>query len=332
MIDVTIVLLNWNSRPVVLDAAASALAQKGVAVELIIVDNGSEDGSLGELKQRFPQATFVEMGFNSGFTGGMNAGTDAARGEFVLWQNADLVLAEDYCARAAAAMRADKALGAVGGLVKRLVDGRRTEEFDACGYTLSALHRAAFIGDRAKARDVVGVSGSCPIFRRSALDALRAIVGYVLDPWYFTYGEDIDVMLRLNLAGWRVRYLPDLHAWHVRSGSTVATSRFYEKPSITQVHHFKNRIATIIKTYPSPVLLRRLPLIAAAEAGLSVYFLFRNRPGNVLNWSRAWREVWRERERLLRDRAALRKATTAGSVARLLRLLRGDAIRARHDD
>src|SRR6266849_5412410 len=125
MIDVSIVVLNWNSYPVVLDAAASALAQTGVRVELLVVDNGSGDGSLEELKRRYPQARFIEMGFNSGFTGGMNAGTDAARGEFVLWQNADLVLAPDYCSRALAAMRADPAIGGAGGLVRRLVDGRR---------------------------------------------------------------------------------------------------------------------------------------------------------------------------------------------------------------
>jgi len=323
MIDVSIVLLNWNSQPVVLDAAASAIAQAGVTVELVVVDNGSQDGSLEESKRRFPQARFVEMGFNSGFTGGMNAGTDAARGEFVLWQNADLVLAEDYCARAVAAMRSDKTLGAVGGLVQRLVDGHRTDEFDACGYTLSPLHRAAFIGDRTKGRDVVGISGSCPIFRRTALEALCATVGYVLDPWYFTYGEDIDVMLRLNLAAWRVRYLPELRAWHVRSGSTVVASRFYEKPDATQVRHFKNRIATIIKTYPPSLLLLRLLALTAGEIALPAYLLLRRRPRSVRNWFQGWREVWRERRRLMRDRAALQSSTTVERVRTLRRLLRG---------
>ena len=323
MIDVSIVLLNWNSHPVVLDAAASALAQGGVSVELLIVDNGSADGSLEELKRRYPQVRFIEMGFNSGFTGGMNAGTDAARGEFVLWQNADLVLAADYCTVAAAAMRADHTLGATGGLVQRLVNGRPTEEFDACGYTIAPMHRTAFVNDRWMAQDVVGVSGSCPIFRRSALESLRTTVGYVLDPWYFTYGEDIDVMLRLNLAGWRVRYLPQLRAWHVRSGSTAVASRFFEKSDATQVRHFKNRIATIIKTYPRSLLLRRLPVLAAGEIALPAYLLLRGRPRSVRNWFRGWSEVWLERQRLLRDRAALLEQTTADRVRRLCQLLRG---------
>lgn len=323
MIDVTIVVLNWNSHPIVLDAAASALAQTGVTVELIVVDNGSQDGSLDELKHLSPQARFIEMGFNSGFTGGMNTGTDAAQGEFVLWQNADLVLAHDYCARAVAAMRGDPTLGAAGGLVRRLVNGRRTEEFDACGYTLGLLHRAAFVRDRGTAQDVIGVSGSCPIFRRSALEALRETVGYVLDPWYFTYGEDIDLMLRLNLAGWRVRYLPDLQAWHVRSGSTVATSRFYEKPDATQVRHFKNRIATIIKTYPVSLLLRRLPMLAATEIALPAYLLVRGRSRSARNWIQGWREVWRERQRLLRDRSTLQRGAKVERLRRLRGLLRG---------
>ncbi len=322
MIDVSIVILNWNSHPVVLDAAASALAQTDVSVEVLIVDNGSEDGSLEELKRRYQHVRFVEMGFNSGFTGGMNAGTDAARGEFVLWQNADLVLATDYCARAVAAMRVDHTLGAAGGLVQRLVNGRPTEEFDACGYTVAPMHRAAFVRDRGTAQDVVGVSGSCPIFRRAALESLRATVGYVLDPWYFTYGEDIDVMLRLNLAGWRVRYLPALRAWHVRSASTAVASRFYEKPDATQVRHFKNRIATIIKTYPRSLLLQRFPMLAAGEIALPAYLLLRGRPHSVRNWLQGWWEVWRERRRLLRDRAALLADTTTDRIRRLGRLLR----------
>jgi GT2 family glycosyltransferase len=318
-IDVSIVLLNWNSRPLVFDAAASALAQRQVRIELIIVDNGSTDGSLTELRTRFPQARFVEIGFNSGFTGGMNAGTQAAQGEFVVWQNADLVLGSDYCARAVAIMKASPDVGAAGGLVRRLVDGKQTETFDAAGYTLRPNHRPRFLPIEIE-QDVMGVSGSCPIFRRTALDAIAAPVGYVLDPWYFTYGEDIDVMLRLNLAGWRVRYVPQMTAWHVRSASTAPASRFYEKPSVTQVHHFKNRLATIIKSIPRPALLRRIPVLLATEVLLPFYLLMR-RPSSLWNWAKAWRQVWGERSRLFHDRAAIRAHSSRSHVHRLSRLL-----------
>lgn len=317
MIDVSIVLLNWNSMPIVLDAAASAVAQRDISVELVVVDNGSTDLSLRQLQQRFPSARYIEMGYNSGFTGGMNAGTDVARGEFVLWQNADLVLAEDYCTRGIAAMRADPGIGAVGGTVHRLVEGRRTAEFDASGYTISAAHRTVFVR---RGGEVVGVSGSCPLFRRKALDAIRATVGYVLDPTYFTYGEDIDVMLRLNLAGWRVVHIPEMSAWHVRSGSTAPRSRFYEKPDVTQVHHLRNRLATIVKTWPRQVLLRRLPALAAIECALPFYLLIR-RPRSLRNWFVAWRGLWRDRARLLRDRARIQTAATPAAIYRLRRLL-----------
>ncbi|MDP3938140.1 MAG: glycosyltransferase family 2 protein [Deltaproteobacteria bacterium] len=320
MIDVSIVLLNWNSSAVVLDAAASALAQKGTSVELLIVDNGSKDGSLEELKRRFPDARFLEMGFNSGFTGGMNVGTDEAHGEFVLWQNADLILSEDYCTRAVAAMRAESALGAVGGSVYLLIDGSRTSVVDACGYTLSATHRTVLL-PTTREMDVVGVSGSCPVFRRKALEDLRATAGYVLDPWYFTYGEDVDVMLRLNLAGWRVRFVPDMHAWHVRSASTKPRSRFYEKPDATQVHHLKNRLATIIKTLPMSLIWRRIATLVATELLIPGYLLLR-RPRSLVNWAAAWCLIWKERGRLLRDRAAIQGATAGSSVARLSALLR----------
>jgi hypothetical protein len=321
VIDVTIVLLNWNSYPVVLDAAASALGQRDVRVELIVVDNGSSDGSLAELRRRFPQARYVEMGYNSGFTGGMNAGTDAAQGEFVLWQNADLVLKDDYCGRGVAAMRADRSIGCSGGTVYRLIAGRRTNEFDACGYTLSAAHRTVF---RRSGGEVVGVSGSCPLFRRTALEAIRGPVGYVLDPTYFTYGEDIDVMLRLNLGGWKVVHIPEMTAWHVRSGSTAPHSRFYEKPDVTQVHHLRNRLATIVKTWPRSVLIRRLPALVLIEGALPFYLLLR-RPRSLKNWFAAWLALWGNRARLLRDRARIQAMATPAAIARLRGLLQRPA-------
>jgi GT2 family glycosyltransferase len=303
----------------VLEAAASALAQRDVSVELIIVDNGSTDGSLQELKSRFPNARYIEMGFNSGFTGGMNAGTTAAHGDFVLWQNADLILADDYCSRAIAIMRAEPDVGGAGGLVLRLIDGKASDTFDAAGYTLRPSHRPRFLPIEIE-QDVMGVSGSCPIFRRTALEAIAAPVGYVLDPWYFTYGEDIDVMLRLNLAGWRVRYTPLMKAWHVRSASTAPASRFYEKPNVTQVHHFKNRVATIIKAIPRGALIRRIPALLATELLLPFYLLMR-RPSSLLNLAKAWRQVWSERRRLFRDRAAIRLGSSTRHMNRLSRLL-----------
>lgn len=316
---VSVVLLNWNSLPVVLDAADSAIRQRGVEVELIIVDNGSQDGSLAVLRKRFLKARFIEMGFNSGFTGGMNAGTEAGRHPFVLWQNADLILSPDYCARAVRAMSSDDSLGAVGGAVYQLVDGERTARLDQAGFTVSVTHRARFL-KISQARDVVGVGGSCPILRRAALESIRAPVGYLLDPWYFASFEDIDAMLRLNLAGWKVRYIPEMLAWHIGSASTVPRSRFYQKPDAFQVHHLKNRVATIIKSLPRAVLLRRLPPLLFTEIATPLYLLLRH-PGSILNWIAAWREVWRARKRLLRDRMAIQASASPRAIARLQMLL-----------
>lgn len=319
VIGVSVVLLNWKSWPVVLDAADSAVTQRGVEVELIIVDNGSQDGSLAALRKRFRRARFVELGFNSGFTGGMNAGTEAARHPFVLWQNADLLLSQDYCAQGVHAMTSDQTIGCVGGTVYRLVDGKRTTELDQAGFTVSPTHRARFLRV-SRSRDVVGVGGSSPLFRRAALDSIQTPVGYILDPWFFASYEDTDAMLRLNLAGWKVRYIPDMLAWHVGSGSTVPHSRFYEKPDAFQVHHLKNRVASIIKSLPHPVLLRRLPLLLVTEIATPVYLALR-RPRSILNWIAAWREVWRARKRLLRDRVAIQGSASPRAITDLRMLL-----------
>jgi len=326
---VSIVLLNWRSYPIILEAAETAAAQLDVEVELIIVDNDSNDGSLPELKRRFPQARFVEMGVNAGFAAGMNAGVAVATGEFVLLQNADLVLALDHCALAVAAMRKDPSLGAAGGKVNRLVDGRRSDTLDGCGYMLDGRFRGVKVQpDRGGI--VMGVSGTSPFLRATAIADVSRPVGYLFDPWYFAYFEDIDLMLRLNLAGWRVRYVPELRAWHLRSHSTGGSTRFYARTGWTLQHTLKNRLATIVKDCPRALLWRLGPSLVITELLLPFYLLLR-RPSGLPVLARAWRIAWNDRKRLLAERGAIqRQAVEKQAVSRFDALV-GSASKALTD-
>lgn len=316
---VSIVILNWRSYPIVMDAAQSALAQRGVNVELIVVDNGSRDGSIPELRLRFPAARIIELGNNSGFPNGMNTGITAATGEYVLLQNADLVLDENYCAFGLSVMSSIDRVGAVGGLVQRLVKGERTDTLDACGYTLSSSFRARLL-DQEQRGEVVGVSGSCPLFSAAALRDAERPVGYALDPWYFSSFEDIDLMLRINLAGWAVYYEPTMRAWHVRSGSTVTASRFYGKPVPLVRHHMKNRLATVIKNVPAAQLRTWLGAILT-EIGIPVYLLWK-RPAALKAWIGAWWSIAREATRLMSDRRRILRNAAPELQERLFRLIR----------
>lgn len=317
---VSIVLLNWNSAPLIYDAAASAVAQQGIAADLVIVDNGSQDDSLQQLKRTHPDATFIELGHNTGFAAGMNAGIAAVRTEFALLQNADLLLAPDHCATALAALRADAGLGAVGGLVQRLEGGERTAKLDECGYLLARSFKVSFV-DPVAGRDVMGIPGCSACVRMDALRDVARIAGYVFDPWYFTYFEDIDLMLRLNLAGWRVRYLPDVRSWHVRSASIGGPMRFHRRPVAAMRTNLRNRVATFIKSCPRNQLWRLLPPAAAWHAAVPPYLLA-TRPSALGVVGSAWRDVWRERRRLLADRRRIMAAATPESLARFAQLIR----------
>jgi len=318
---VSVVILNWRSYPIVMDAAQSALRQRAVNVELIVVDNGSDDESIPQLRSRFPEARIIELGHNSGFPHGMNTGIKVATGEYILLQNADLVLDENYCAFGIGVMSSIDRVGAVGGLVQRLAKGERTDTLDACGYTLSRTFRAQLL-DHNRGGEVVGVSGSCPLFSAEALRDVERPVGYALDPWYFSSFEDIDLMLRFNLAGWAVHYAPEMRAWHVRSGSTVAASRFYEKPVPLVRHHIKNRLATILKNIPA-IQLRTWLGVIVTEVAIPFYLL-RKRPSTLKAWIGAWWSIGLEAPRLLRDRMRiLRKGGPfQGRLFRLIRMTR----------
>src|ERR1041384_1279079 len=87
--DVSVVIVTWNGRQHLDTCLASVEAQRGVAVETIVVDNGSTDGTADYVRARFPRVTLVRLEENRGFAGGNNAGVRKATGRFVAFLNND---------------------------------------------------------------------------------------------------------------------------------------------------------------------------------------------------------------------------------------------------
>jgi GT2 family glycosyltransferase len=167
---------------------------------------------------------------------------------------------------------------------------------------------------------VFGPNGSCPVFTRAALQATQlapAATGAALpqyyDEVYFAYGEDVDVYMRLALAGHACVYSPRLRAWHAHSG-TQAGVRWFDKDNATLARVAANQVFTWLKNCPPRLLLTCAPWVLATIPGMCLQLLARQ-PWRALTPLRAYARMLRLFPRALRIRQTLQRQRRCASAA-----------------
>ena len=261
---VAVVVPSWNSASL-LPRCLDAVAAQGEGVELVVVDNGSTDGTLEILRQRGVE--HLSLPRNTGFAAAMNLGASRVSAEAVLALNADAVLAPRAVAVLAAALGADPGLGGVQPRILQL-EGEATGDLDSAriysaGMALSPDGRALETGAGelwsaayAEPREIFGVCGAACLLRRELFTDLG---GY--DESYFAFYEDVDLNVRARIAGWRFAYLPEAIAWHTGNASWEAG---FTRPNAENARLVaRNRLATQVKFMP----VAAAPRIAAVEIG-----------------------------------------------------------------
>jgi GT2 family glycosyltransferase len=295
----SVVIPNWNGRellarylPSVLEATAGNAAN-----EVIVVDNGSVDGSAEFLRENFPAVRVVALDENRGFGGGSNAGVEAARNDIVVLLNSDMRVAADFLAPLLAAFTNDKVF-AVSCQIFFSDPARRREE---TGLTEGRWRRGALeVGHRVD--DAItepypcfyGGGGSCAFDRRKFLE----LGGFdeIYAPFYF---EDADLGYLAWKRGWQVLYQPRSVVWHEHRGTI---GRHYSAGRIRAVLE-RNRLLFCWKNIHE---WRRL-------AGHFVYAV----AGAVArgNLPGLWRAVWRLPAALRARRRARRLAAVSDTEA-----------------
>jgi GT2 family glycosyltransferase len=264
---VTVVIPNWNGRRWLPDCLEALAAQEHAAHEVIVVDNGSTDGSIDYLQAEHPRVRLLDLGSNTGFAHAANRGLAAAQTELVALINTDVVLAADWLERLSRASLADPQVAAVACKMLSLDDP--TEVYDA-GDVLrrdgACEQRGRFmrdIGQWDTAGEVFGACAGAALYRRSAV---LSVGGF--DERYFAYLEDVDLALRLRLAGWSCRYEPAvaLHAGEGSSGELSGGHQFF----VT-----RNTVILVAKSFP----LRWLPFVAYRQLGWTWHALREHRLG-----------------------------------------------------
>ncbi len=234
-IDLSIVIVNWNSVKYVASCIRSIISQTSdMRFEVIVVDNASFDGSGELLAREFPWVRFVQSNDNVGFGAANNLGVSHARGTVLLFLNPDTeVLAGAIDCLYRHLGRMDD-LGVLGG---RLLNTDRSLQtscvqalptvwnqiFDAdllrrCFPRAELWGTAALYAPALAPSEVEAVSGACMMLRRGVFEAVDGF-----SPAFFMYGEDLDLCDRVRRAGFRNHYAGDAEIVHHGSGSSRRT-------------------------------------------------------------------------------------------------------------
>jgi GT2 family glycosyltransferase len=251
--EVTAVVVNWNSGTWTRTCLAHLEAQTVPVGRIILVDNGSTDGSVEWLRAT-PGIELIPLGENVGFAAANNVGIARCRSEFVLLVNPDVELASDYVERLLPAF-ADQRVGSVTGKLLRPGPARL---IDSTGHNVYGMGWAENRGEELPDRsddceeEIFGVCAAAAAYRLAALKE-TAINGEVFDESYFAYIEDVDLDWRLRWLGWKAWYVPSAVGIHHRS----STRGRYTAPIMR--HILKNRFLTVMKNYNQRMLVRNLP-------------------------------------------------------------------------
>ena len=223
--DVTIVVLNWNRAHETIACLESLAAARLDGATVLVVDNGSHDGSVDTIRARFPDQALLCLPENRGYSGGNNAGIRAALAQgakAVLILNNDTRVAPDFLAPLLWVLNGDVKAAAVSSAVLRpehddMLESAYLEIYWGHGiirhFGVNALPGEGF-GYRREVEVVVG----CSVLLSA--DALNEIGAF--DESYFAYHEEVDWCFRARRAGYRVYWQPYSRVWHNKSTSTAA--------------------------------------------------------------------------------------------------------------
>ncbi|HEY7151990.1 MAG TPA: glycosyltransferase family 2 protein [Solirubrobacterales bacterium] len=292
----SIVIVTHQSRDAVQRTLPALSGQLRDEDELIVVDNASADGTPAAARELVPQAALIEAGSNLGFAAACNLGAAAASAELLVFLNPDATPGEGFRDAIERPLADRRGWAAWQGLVTaeggRLVNTRGgVVHFTGVAWAGGA---GETLGDAPTAVGEPGfVSGACLAIPR---DRFEAIGGFPAD--FFLYHEDVDLSLRLRLAGGRLGVEPAARVDH--------EYEFEKGPAKWRLLE-RNRWATLIRTYPGGLLALLAPALVATELALVPISIADGWFGQKVA---AWADLVRATPRLRRERRAI-QATRA---------------------
>lgn len=260
---VSIVVPNYNGMAFV-ESCIRALLEDAPEAEILLVDNGSTDGSRELVEKQFPQVKVIPLKKNYGFCRAANEGMQRASSPYVILLNNDTEVLPGFTDALVSALQLDPHAFSAGA---KMIQLYHQEKIDDAGNFYCALGWAFARGkDKSveyyeKQDEVFAACGGAVIYRKNLLEQ----IGY-LDESHFAYLEDIDLAWRAKIAGFKNIYVPRAKVLHVGSGTSG--SRYNE----FKVHlSSRNSVYLAYKNMPALQLLLNFPFLLA---GFGIKYIF----------------------------------------------------------
>ena len=306
---VSVVIVTWNGRHLLAECLDTLRAQTRPPNEILIVDNGSSDGSQQWVRSHYPEVTLIELAHNTGFSIANNIGIRRATGDYIALLNNDIRLEPEWLASMIAALDTEASLGSCA--CKMLLYHER-DTIDSAGINLlkngGGSNRGFRQADNELFQHRAMVFGACAGAALYRAEMLRHIG--LFDEDLFIYYEDVDLAFRAQLAGYNCLYVPEAVAYHhhAATSSRLGTRLYYTS---------RNNLLVVAKNMPLALLLRYLPSILWRQL---TFFLSMILQGQIGMCVRACVDMLRMLPLMLRKRQTARynKSRSSSDIIALL--------------
>ncbi|MCX7789404.1 MAG: glycosyltransferase family 2 protein [Chloroflexaceae bacterium] len=289
-VDVSVILVSWNTQDLVLACLESLPAAFGtVRADVWVVDNASSDMTLEMVRSRFPEVHLIENRHNVGFAAANNQAIAASQGRYVLLLNSDTVAHPGSIEQLVRFADSHPQAGVVGPMLLN-PDGSFQDSFARFPSLANEFLSVTGIGRRLISRTYPGfdvrhaqvarrvdyVSGACMLVRRAAI----AEVG-VMDELYFMYSEEIDWCYRIRKAGWEIWFTPEAQIVHYGGQST----RQWRSAMIRALYRSKVRFFRLHYGHLQATLLQALFFTALRLKWFTTLWRSNEDIGAPISWS-----------------------------------------------
>lgn len=268
---VSIIIVVWNGLEDIKDCLNSLKKITYKYFEIIIVDNGSHDGSLEyfeKARKSFKNFSIIKNRKNLGYAEGNNIGFKEAKGDLILLLNNDTIVEPDFLDVLVKEIQSNKKIAGVQPKIlsfpeKNIIDSVGSY-FIFSGFLYHYGHNKKDNEKFNKKSKIFSMKGACMLFRKEAIDKVG-----LFDNSYFAYFEETDLCLRLWIAGYKIYYIPASKIYHKGGKTAVKLNNAF-----IQYNSYKNRIYTYLKNFQAKTLLRIMPIHIILCELSSLLYLF----------------------------------------------------------